>query len=65
MRPVRHVDVDKDSCIVKCSIDSPVGMAADRAGLKEGDELVSVNKQDVSSLTHEGLVSMIKQVRER
>ena len=37
-------------------------MAADKAGLKEGDELVSVNKQDVSYLNHEALVSMIKQV---
>ena len=40
------------------------GLAAYKAGLKEGDELVSVNKQDVSSLSHEDLVSMIKQVRE-
>ena len=40
------------------------GLAAYKAGLKEGDELVSVNKQDVSSLSHEALVSMIKQVRE-
>ena len=40
----------------------PVGLAADRAGLKEGDQLVSVNKQDISTLKHEALVSMIKKV---
>ena len=39
-------------------------MAADKAGLKEGDALVSVNKQDVSTLNHEALVSMIKKVSE-
>ena len=38
------------------------GMAADLAGLKEGDELVSVNKQDISHLKHEALVAMIKKV---
>ena len=38
------------------------GLAADRAGLKEGDQLVSVNKQDISSLNHEELVAMIKKV---
>ena len=37
-------------------------MAADLAGLKEGDELVSVNKQDISHLKHEALVAMIKKV---
>lgn len=37
-------------------------MAADKAGLKEGDQIVSVNKQDVTSMKHEDLVSMIKRV---
>ena len=41
-----------------------VGLAADKAGLKEGDQLVSVNKQDISTLNHEALVAMIKQVSE-
>lgn len=39
-----------------------VGLAADQAGLIEGDQLVSVNKQDISTLNHEALVSMIKKV---
>ena len=40
-----------------------IGLAADKAGLKEGDQLVSVNKQDISTLNHEALVAMIKKVR--
>ena len=40
------------------------GLAADKAGLKEGDQIVSVNRQDVTSLKHEDLVGMIKKVSE-
>ena len=43
---------------------SLTGLAADKAGLKEGDQIVSVNRQDVTSLKHEDLVSMIKRVSE-
>ena len=38
------------------------GSAAEDAGLMTGDELVSVNKQDISQLTHLELVALIKKV---
>lgn len=51
---VLHIDL--------CLFTLRTGLAADKAGLKEGDQLVSVNKQDISTLNHEALVAMIKKV---
>ena len=41
---------------------SPTGSAAEEAGLLPGDELVSVNKQDITGHTHAELVRIIKKV---
>ncbi len=38
------------------------GSAAEASGLMMGDTLISVNGQDVTSLTHVDLVGSIKQV---
>ena len=54
----------KECCISICVYSHCVGLAADKADLKEGDQLVSVNKQDISTLNHEALVAMIKKVSE-
>ena len=40
----------------------PAGSAAEEAGLQAGDEIVSVNKRDISGHTHSQLVRMIKKV---
>ena len=39
-----------------------VGSAAEDAGIKAGDKIVSVNKEDMTRLTHSELVSVIKKV---
>ena len=38
------------------------GSAAEDAGIQTGDKIVSVNKEDISRLTHMELVSLIKKV---
>ena len=40
-----------------------IGSAAEESGVKPGDELISVNKQDISQLTHLELVRTIRKVR--
>ena len=42
-----------------CSTGSP----AEESGVAVGDQMVSVNKQDISGLTHLELVGIIKRVR--
>lgn len=41
----------------------PAGSPAEESGVAVGDQIVSVNKQDISGLTHLQLVGIIKKVQ--
>ena len=47
---------------LKCACSLSTGSAAEEAGLLPGDEIVSVNKQDITGYTHSQLVRTIKKV---
>jgi len=60
--------LDSCLCCVYCvlsvlSVIHNTGSAAEDAGIRPGDKIISVNSQDIRGLTHFELVSLIKQVQ--